>query len=138
MGLLQKTEADITTPAQLMSPKNYDAPSSVKIAMGLKPGEMSARALYFSRAAIPFDRDGCILDLYHHIGLYVYRAEALKKFVASPQGILERREKLEQLRALELGMTIWVQLIKDLKLIAAGPADVDTPEELSEIRKVMF
>jgi 3-deoxy-manno-octulosonate cytidylyltransferase (CMP-KDO synthetase) len=78
------------------------------------------RALYFTRATAPSGEG----PLYHHIGLYAYRRAALERFVALPPGILERREKLEQLRALEAGMRI------DLALVDTVPLGVDTPADL--------
>ena len=76
-------------------------------------------------------------DLYHHIGIYVYTAEALKRMVSLPVGVLEARESLEQLRALENGMTIRARIItrEEMKLVVDAPADVNTPAELEEARK---
>ncbi len=82
------------------------------------------RALYFTRATAPYG-DG---PLYHHIGIYAYRRAALERFVALPPSPLERRERLEQLRALEDGMRIDVALVKD------NPLGVDTPAELEKAR----
>ena len=67
----------------------------------------------------------------HHIGLYAYRREALRRFVALPPSPLERREKLEQLRALEAGMRI------DVALVDAAPLGVDTPEDLERARDML-
>ncbi|HET6160754.1 MAG TPA: 3-deoxy-manno-octulosonate cytidylyltransferase [Dongiaceae bacterium] len=86
-----------------------------------------ARALYFSRATVPAN-DG---PHYHHIGIYAYRRAALERFVALPPGLLERREKLEQLRALEAGMRIDVALVDTL------PLGVDTPAELERARAIL-
>ena len=85
------------------------------------------RALYFTRATAPAG-DG---PLYHHIGLYAYRRAALERFVALPPSPLERREKLEQLRALEAGMRI------DVAIVDAVPLGVDTPEDLEKARAVL-
>ena len=85
------------------------------------------RALYFTRATAPYG-DG---PLYHHIGLYAYRRSALERFVALPQSILEQREKLEQLRALEAGMRI------DASIVASVPLGVDTPEDLETARRLL-
>ncbi len=84
-----------------------------------------ARALYFSRAGVPAGAG----PLYHHIGLYAYRRAALERFVALPPGRLERRERLEQLRALEAGMRI------DLALVDTVPLGVDTPADLDRARR---
>ena len=82
------------------------------------------RALYFTRASAPWGEG----DLFHHIGLYVYRRAALKRFVSLPPSPLELREKLEQLRALEAGMRI------DLMVVDTVPLGVDTPEDLERAR----
>ena len=87
----------------------------------------AARALYFTRATAPWG-DG---PHYHHIGLYAYRRAALERFVALPPGILERREKLEQLRALEAGMRI------DIALVDTVPFGVDTPAQLDRARELL-
>lgn len=87
----------------------------------------SYRALYFTRATAP----GGEGPLYHHIGIYAYRRAALERFVTLPQGELERREKLEQLRALEHGMTIGVALVDTV------PLGVDTQAQLEEARMTL-
>lgn len=90
------------------------------------------KAIYFSRAPIPFLRDGgTAAQAYLHWGIYAYRFDALKKFVSLPPGRLENCEKLEQLRVLEAGMPIYV-LISDLQSVG-----VDTPEDLLEAEKKM-
>ncbi|MBL8708925.1 MAG: 3-deoxy-manno-octulosonate cytidylyltransferase [Rhodospirillaceae bacterium] len=91
-------------------------------------GDGIARALYFSRATVPANADGRAGPHYHHIGLYAYRRAALERFVALPPGILEQREKLEQLRALENGMRIDVARVDTL------PLGVDTPADLERAR----
>ncbi len=98
---------------------------------GLEAGNGIARALYFTRATAPANADGKTGPHYHHIGLYAYRRAALERFVALKPGILERREKLEQLRALEAGMRIDVALVDTL------PLGVDTPAELERAREVL-
>lgn len=85
------------------------------------------RALYFTRATAPAG-DG---PLYHHIGLYAFRRAALERFVKLPPSLLERREKLEQLRALEAGMRI------DVEIVDAVPLGVDTPEDLEKARAML-
>jgi len=124
---------------KITKPEEMNNPNYVKIAMGLRDGEDFGRALYFSRSRVPFNRDGVETDdfAYWHIGIYVYRAAALKKFVASPVGVLERIEKLEQLRALENGMSIYALIVDDIKLVPDAPADINTPEELAEAQKYM-
>ena len=90
-------------------------------------GQKSGRALYFSRTTAP-SGEGPLL---HHIGLYAYKRAALEKFVASPPSVLEKREKLEQLRALSLGMRI------DVAVADTVPLGVDTPEDLAEARRAL-
>ena len=85
------------------------------------------RALYFTRATAPAGEG----PLYHHIGLYAYRRAALARFVALPPSTLERREKLEQLRALEAGMRI------DAMIVNSVPLGVDTPEDLATARAIL-
>ncbi len=101
-------------------------PALVKAVLG-----RDGRALYFSRADIPFRRDeGVNQASYGHVGIYLYSRSALEKFVSLPQGILEQTEKLEQLRALENGMTI-AALVMDRK----PPKGIDTPEDYAEFVK---
>ena len=102
-------------------------PNVVKAVLGIKPGQSIGRALYFSRATIPTG-DG---PLYHHIGLYAYTREALTRFVSLEPGILEQREKLEQLRALEAGMRI------DAACVDTVPFGVDTPGDLAVAREMI-
>jgi 3-deoxy-manno-octulosonate cytidylyltransferase (CMP-KDO synthetase) len=85
------------------------------------------RALYFTRTTAPWG-DG---PHYHHIGLYAYRRGALQRFVALAPSTLERREKLEQLRALEAGMRI------DVTIVDAVPRGVDTPADLESTRQIL-
>ena len=99
-------------------------PNVVKlVGSEVAPGRF--RALYFTRATAPFG-DG---PLYHHIGLYAYRRWALARFVSLPPSALERRERLEQLRALEAGMRIDAVLVDDV------PLGVDTPHDLERARE---
>lgn len=125
---LQATGCDIATlVTEITDPAERDNPNVVKAIAGFKPGETRAQALYFTRATAPTG-DG---PLYHHIGLYAYRRDALARFVALPPGILESREKLEQLRALENGMTIQAALVDTV------PLGVDTPEDLEKARRAL-
>ena len=101
-GLLGDPKVDIgTLAAEIVKEHEKTDPSVVK-AVGSEVSLKRLRALYFTRATAPTG-DG---PLYHHIGLYAYRREALARFVGLPPSPLERREKLEQLRALEAGMRI--------------------------------
>ncbi len=102
-------------------------PSFVKAACAFEAGAAMARALYFSRAPVP-SGDG---PLWHHIGLYAFRRDALARFVALPPSALERREGLEQLRALEGGMRIACTRVPH------GPFGVDTPADLERARALL-
>jgi len=120
--------ADIATPvAEITREAEKTDPNVVKAFVGFEPGKRQARALTFTRATAPYG-DG---PLYHHIGLYAYRRNALERFVSLPPGLLERREKLEQLRALEAGMRI------DAVLVDTVPLGVDTPEDLARAEKLL-
>ncbi len=102
-------------------------PNVVKAAVAFAPGARVARALYFSRAAVPAGEG----PLYHHIGIYGVRRAALERFVALPASALELREGLEQLRALEAGMRI------DAARGDAAPLGVDTPQDLARARALL-
>ncbi len=100
-----------------------DDPGFVKT-VGTPVSTSRVRALYFTRATAP-SGDG---PLFQHIGVYAYRRQALEQFVALPPSPLELREKLEQLRALEAGMRI------DVEIIDSAPMDVNTAEDLDRAR----
>ncbi len=104
-----------------------DDPNVVKAVAAIAPEARVGRALYFTRTAAPWGPG----PHYHHIGLYAYRRAALERFVALPPGILEMREKLEQLRALEAGMRI------DIALVDTVPFGVDTPAQLERAREIL-
>lgn len=115
--------AVITKDAEKTNPNVVKAVAEIDLAGGQKKG----RALYFTRATAPWGEG----DLFHHIGLYAYRRAALERFVALPPSALEKREKLEQLRALEAGMRI------DVEIVDAAPLGVDTPEDLARARDIL-
>ncbi len=116
-----------TLVTEIVDDAERDDPNVVKAVVALAPGAVVGRALYFSRAAVPAG-DGPLL---HHIGLYAYRRAALERFVALPSGVLERRERLEQLRALEHGMRI------DAARVDTVPLGVDTPADLERARALL-
>lgn len=103
------------------------APQVVKAACAFEGEQDAAFALYFSRAAVPYGPG----PLWHHVGIYAYRRAALERFVALPQSPLERRESLEQLRALEAGMRIACTRVE------RGAFGVDTPADLERARAVL-
>ena len=137
--MIERTDCDIATCGMVFKTQaDAENPTNVKIVMGLRDNETEGRCLYFTRAVAPFTRnpEKCKNhDLYHHIGIYVYKASSLKKFVDLPVGVLEERESLEQLRALENGMTIRAKVVDHITLNDKAPADINTPEELSEALK---
>jgi 3-deoxy-manno-octulosonate cytidylyltransferase (CMP-KDO synthetase) len=115
-----------TLAAEIKKPQERTNPNVVKlVGSPVSPGRL--RALYFTRATAP-SGDG---PLYHHIGLYAYRRDALAKFVALKPSPLELRERLEQLRALEAGMRI------DAMVVGSVPLGVDTPEDLETARRTL-
>lgn len=123
--LLDDRATDIgTLAARITEEGERNDPSVVKPVIAFDAGGKKGRALYFSRQTVPYG-DG---PLYHHIGIYAYRRQALAQFVAMPPSLLEKREKLEQLRALESGMHIAIAIVD------AVPLGVDTPETLTKAR----
>ena len=127
LGPLDDPEVAIATlAAEIKTPGEHTNPNVVKV-VGSRIGPNRLRALYFTRATAPHG-DG---PRYHHIGLYAYRRAALARFVALPPSPLERRERLEQLRALEAGMRI------DVAIVDAVPLGVDTPEDLDAARRIL-
>lgn len=128
VDLLTQGAADITTLAAAITDAGERTnPNVTKAVISLADGMTHGRALYFTRATAPSGEG----PLYHHIGIYAYTREALERFVALPPSPLERREKLEQLRALEAGMRI------DVAVVETVPLGVDTPEDLARARKVL-
>jgi len=131
---LHEGPADIATlAAPIADPAERHNPNVVKVAVPLAPrGAPSiGRALYFSRSAVPWDGGDARQPLFHHIGVYAYRRTALAHFVDLPPGMLERREKLEQLRALEHGLRI------DVARVDTVPLGVDTPDDLDRARRIL-
>ena len=128
---LSDPAVDIATlAAEIRRPEERINPSVVKVIgtpVGNGSGAERLRALYFTRATAPHG-DG---PLYHHIGLYAYRKAALERFVRLPASVLEQREKLEQLRALEAGMRI------DVAIVTGVPLGVDTPHDLEMARAML-
>jgi 3-deoxy-manno-octulosonate cytidylyltransferase (CMP-KDO synthetase) len=101
-----RDQVDVSTLKVLCTPENIANPNAVKVVTAA-----DGRALYFSRATIPYHRDaaGPVPQYWKHIGLYAYRKSALSRFVTLPASSLERAERLEQLRFLENGLSIYVE-----------------------------
>jgi 3-deoxy-manno-octulosonate cytidylyltransferase (CMP-KDO synthetase) len=124
VGPLLDRAVDIATLAAVIRREEERTEPSVVKAIGSEVSPGRLRALYFTRATAP-SGDG---PLYHHIGLYAYRRCALDRFVSLPPSALEKRERLEQLRAIEDGMRIDIIVVDDV------PLGVDTPHDLERAR----
>lgn len=125
--LAKNSDCDIATVASIIKDKSeITNPNVVKIAIA-----QNHQALYFSRSAIPYSKD---LDqtYYHHIGIYAFKKSALEKFINLTPSFLEKRESLEQLRALENNMKIAV------KIVDTHPLSVDTADDLLKITKIIL
>lgn len=128
-SLIQVMENPAAQVGTLMTPAAHEDirnPNAVKVVT-----DLNGRALYFSRAAIPFDRDNSNPQYFKHLGLYAYRKAALDKFVSLSESFLEKSERLEQLRFLENGIPIYV---------AETPYDsvgVDTEEDLRRVIEIL-
>jgi 3-deoxy-manno-octulosonate cytidylyltransferase (CMP-KDO synthetase) len=125
--LVDPAVAIATLAGEIIEPEERDNPNVVKLIGTPVGGPRRLRALYFTRATAPSGEG----PLYHHAGVYAYRREALARFVALPPSTLERRERLEQLRALEAGMRI------DASVIDEVPFGVDTPADLARARALL-
>jgi len=127
--LLQVMENPLAQVGTLMTPAadiDVPNPNAVKVV-----ADLTGRALYFSRATIPFDRDGTRPRYFKHLGLYAYRKPALDRFVTMSESTLEKSERLEQLRFLENGIPIYV---------GETPHDsvgVDTEEDLQRVIEIL-
>lgn len=125
---LADPDVDIATlVCEITEPEERTNPNVVKCVTAFAADQYTARALYFTRATAP-SGDG---PLWHHIGIYAYRRDALQRFVTLAPGILEQREKLEQLRALEAGMRI------EAVRVDTVPLGVDTPADLERARRIL-
>ena len=124
---LAASAADLATLAvEIVDEAEKTNPNIVKV-IGTPIGDGLLRALYFTRATAPYGEG----PLYHHIGLYAWRRPALQRFVSLRPSTLEKRESLEQLRALEDGMRI------DVAIVDSVPLGVDTPADLARARQIL-
>ena len=124
---LTQADCDIATLAAIITDPAERTDEHVVKVIGSPIGSDTLRALYFTRATAPWGEG----PLFHHIGLYAYRRHALERFVTLPPSVLEQRERLEQLRALEAGMSIHVRLVDSV------PLGVDTPADLEKARALL-
>lgn len=116
-----------TLAAEVNDEDQRNDPNVVKVIPALATGARSGKALYFTRAPAPSGPG----PIWHHVGVYAFRRVALERFTALPPSPLERRERLEQLRAIEAGMAISVTLIEE------APDGVDTPADLERVREII-
>jgi 3-deoxy-manno-octulosonate cytidylyltransferase (CMP-KDO synthetase) len=126
LEVMEDPAVEVGTVKTVCPPEEIHNPNAVKVVT--IPG---GRALYFSRATIPFDRDGTAPRCFKHLGLYAYRKPALDLFVSQPESVLEKSERLEQLRFLENGIPIYV---------GETPYDsvgVDTEEDLRRVAAIL-
>ena len=124
--LMKDTNIQLGTLKTPAKSEDINNPNAVKVVT-----DAAGRALYFSRATIPYDRDGGNPGYFKHLGFYAYRKAALDRFCALPESSLEHSERLEQLRFLENGLSIHV---------AETPYDtvgVDTEEDLRRVEKIL-
>ncbi|MBW1792584.1 MAG: 3-deoxy-manno-octulosonate cytidylyltransferase [Deltaproteobacteria bacterium] len=122
----ESPDVQVTTLAHLISEKEARDPDQVKVVLGREN-----KALYFSRSLIPYPRDESDTSFYGHIGLYAFRMKTLEQFVGLDKGILENREKLEQLRLLENDFPIHVVPTQHKGF------GVDRPEDVAIVEKIM-
>ena len=122
----QDPAVQVTTLKVLCTPENLHNPNAVKVVAA-----HDGRALYFSRATIPYDRDAAGTPVWKHLGLYAYRAHALARFHALPPSPLEQTERLEQLRFLEANIPIHVEHTE------FDTIGVDTEEDLSRVEAIL-
>ncbi len=126
LDVMKDPAAQVGTAKTPCPPEEIFNPNAVKVVTA-----PDGRALYFSRATIPYDRDGTAPRYFKHIGLYAYRKPALDLFVSQPESILEKSERLEQLRFLENGISIYVS---ETPYDSVG---VDTEEDLQRVAKIL-
>jgi 3-deoxy-manno-octulosonate cytidylyltransferase (CMP-KDO synthetase) len=124
----ERQQVEVTTLKVRCVAANVNNPNAVKVVTAV-----DGRALYFSRAAIPYDRDGNGAAVYwKHIGLYAYRKAALERFTALPASLLESTERLEQLRLLENGLSLYVEPT------AHDTIGVDTEDDLRQVEAILL
>jgi len=126
LEVMRDPAVQVGTVKTLCPPEEIPNPNAVKVVTA-----PDGRALYFSRATVPFDRDNTDPHYFKHLGLYAYRKSALDLFVSKPESTLEKTERLEQLRFLENGIPVYV---------GKTPYDsvgVDTEEDLQRVTEIL-
>lgn len=126
LKVMQDSTVQVGTLKTPASPVDINNPNAVKVVT-----DLTGRALYFSRATIPHDRDGTNPRYFKHLGFYAYRKPALERFCSLPESSLERSERLEQLRFLENGVPIYVG---ETPFDSVG---VDTEEDLRRVEQIL-
>jgi 3-deoxy-manno-octulosonate cytidylyltransferase (CMP-KDO synthetase) len=126
LEVMKNPAAQVGTLKTSCGPSDINNPNAVKVVT-----DGAGRALYFSRATVPYDRDGAGCAHFKHLGFYAYRKNALDSFVALPESVLERSERLEQLRFLENGIPIHVGET------AYDTVGVDTEEDLRRVEEIL-
>ncbi len=126
LGVMENPAAQVGTVMTPCAEVDIANPNAVKVVT-----DLTGRALYFSRSTIPFDRDGTRPKYFKHLGLYAYRKAALDKFVTLPESSLEKCERLEQLRFLENGISIYVG---ETPFDSVG---VDTEDDLQRVIRIL-
>jgi len=123
----QTKMATLCTP--ILDQEEINNPNTVKVVF-----DCNKKAIYFSRAAIPFERDldtrSIKCNYYRHIGIYAYTKSFLSQYVLWPESNLEKMEKLEQLRVIENGANIYLDVLD-----TPPPAGIDTPEDFERANK---
>lgn len=122
----RQPHVEVTTLKVLCSAANERNPNAVKVVTAA-----DGRALYFSRATIPYDRDGAGATYWKHLGLYAYRRAALDRFPHLQPSVLEQTERLEQLRFLENGVSLYVEATE------IDTVGVDTIEDLAAVEAIL-
>lgn len=132
IGLMtRKTQCDIATVvAAEADPSDRSNPDVVKAVLALPEGAREGQALYFTRSTLYGDG-----PIWRHIGIYGYRRAALERFTTAPPSPLERREKLEQLRALEMGLSIWATIAEGAPISVDNPADLEAARSFARSLK---
>jgi 3-deoxy-manno-octulosonate cytidylyltransferase (CMP-KDO synthetase) len=127
--LLSDPSVQMSTLKTKIDKEDYDDPDVVKVVV-----DENENALYFSRSLIPYSRDNEEIDVFEHVGLYVYQKDFLLEISKLPQSKLEKIEMLEQLRVMEKGYKIKVLETKSSKIAGIS---VDTPEDLAKVEKLI-
>ena len=128
LALFTSPHVDVATPKVRCTPEDIANPNAVKVVTAI-----DGRALYFSRATIPFDRDGTgNVTYWKHLGLYAYRRATLERFAALPPSALELSERLEQLRLLDNGISIYVAETEH------DTIGVDTEDDLRRVEAILL